>query len=302
MPLYPVTAGIAGAALAITGLWWNDQGIEGLFMSGRVWTDWELWRALTSTLPHVDLLHLAFNLYWFWVFGTVLERVYGHLRFAGIVVLLALISSLAEFMVLEGGVGLSGVGYGLWGLLCVLEKSDLRFAGTVDAKTSRLFVIWFFLCIVFTISKVMPVANVAHGIGAVTGVLLGLVLTRPQPLKGSALAGLAGILMLTIVGSTVLWPWINHSEYAALEIEHAGWEALSRNDNTNAMRWLELATRRSSGRSDAWYDLGIAYHRLGHYGEAAAAYDHAAQMEGATSDMKLTAEAMKIYLIKGDRR
>ena len=35
-----------------------------LFMAGEVSTRWELWRALTSTLPHVNVFHLVFDLYW----------------------------------------------------------------------------------------------------------------------------------------------------------------------------------------------------------------------------------------------
>src|SRR5688500_53326 len=135
---YPVCAGVAVLALAITVLWWSGTNIDGFTMDAQVWERWELWRALTNTLPHTHLLHLAFNLYWFWVFGTVMEEIYGHLRFAGIVLLLAFGSALADFSLSSGGVGLSGVGYGLWAMLWILQKRDARFAGTVDGKTSRL--------------------------------------------------------------------------------------------------------------------------------------------------------------------
>src|SRR5690348_7485629 len=145
---YPVTTSVAAAALVVTGLWWSGQEIDWLVTNVRVWEKWELWRALTSTLPHVNFYHLAFNLYWFWVFVTLVERVYGHLRFAGVVALLALGSSLAEFSLSEGGVGLSGVGYGLWGMLWVLNRRDPRFAGAVDRETTRIFAAWFLVCIV----------------------------------------------------------------------------------------------------------------------------------------------------------
>ncbi len=174
IPRYPVTAAVAIFAIVVTGLWWSGESIEAFFMDVRVWERWELWRAFTSTLPHANFIHLAFNLYWLWVFGAVLENVYGHLRFAGIVLLLALASGLAEFSIFYGGVGLSGVGYGLWGMLWVLERRDARFAGTVDSQTSRTFVIWFFICIGLTVAEILPVGNVAHGAGAVMGALLGL--------------------------------------------------------------------------------------------------------------------------------
>src|SRR5580658_4847648 len=86
---YPVTAGVGLAAAAVTGWWWSAGNIHALLTDESVWEKWEVWRAFSSTLPHVSLLHLGFNLYWLWVFGTVLERVYGPWRVAAIYLLLA---------------------------------------------------------------------------------------------------------------------------------------------------------------------------------------------------------------------
>src|SRR5262249_37450549 len=98
---YPVTAGIAAAAIIVTVLWWTGTDVmEWAGTDLRVWYRFEIWRHLTSTLPHANIFHLAFNLYWWWTFGTFLERTYGHLKFIGIVALLALSSSQAEFTVL----------------------------------------------------------------------------------------------------------------------------------------------------------------------------------------------------------
>ena len=54
---YPVTAGVALAAIAVTGIWWSGQNIDGFVMNSRVCTNYELWRALTCTLPHVNFFH-----------------------------------------------------------------------------------------------------------------------------------------------------------------------------------------------------------------------------------------------------
>ena len=134
---YPVTAALIAAALTVTGIWWSGHDIEGLFMTSLVWEKLELWRAFTSTLPHVDFFHLAFNLYWLWIFGTFLEKCYGHIRLVGIFALLAFTSSTGEFIFLDGGVGLSGIGYGLWGLLWALEKNDPAFHGVLDLVNSE---------------------------------------------------------------------------------------------------------------------------------------------------------------------
>ena len=243
VPHYPVTAGVAAAALIVTGMWWSGQDIDSFVMNVRVWANWELWRALTSTLPHVNFVHLAFNLYWLWTFGTLVERVYGHLKCAGIFLLLAFGSSLAEFSLFYGGVGLSGVGYGLWGMLWVLEKRDARFADAVDYQTSQLFVFWFFLCIVLTVANVMPVGNVAHGVGAGLGALLGLAMSSKGAMRQKSIAGLVAVLALCLTGATVFWPWVNLSAYAQPEVERMGLEAMNRDDNANAEKLLEIAVR-----------------------------------------------------------
>jgi membrane associated rhomboid family serine protease len=296
VPRYPVTAGTGLAALTVTGLWWSGGSMDGFVMNAQVWEKWELWRALTSTLPHTGIFHLGFNLYWLWVFGTLLERVYGHLKFAGIVLLLAFGSMLAEFTLFAGGVGLSGVGYGLWGMLWALERHDARFAGSVDNQTSRLFVIWFFLCIALTITNVMPVANMAHGVGAGMGVLLGLAASGKGSLKWKSSAGLAAVLILVLAGSTVFWPRVNLSKSAQPEVEEAGLKALDRDDVPRAVKLLETSAHMRGAPARAWYNLGIAYQRLGNYERALAAFEHAAEMPGATSNYQKIVEETRAFL------
>lgn len=298
VPRYPVTAFVAGVAIAATGLWWSGRNVDALMMDVRVWDKLELWRAFTSTLLHVNVVHLAFNLYWLWVFGTVVERVYGHVKTFGIYLLLAFGSALAEFSFLSGGVGLSGVGYGLWGLLWVLERRDARFAGTVDRQTSQTFVIWFFACIVMTITDVMPIANIAHGVGAVMGMLLGLAMSSQGKLKWNGYAGLAAVLAVGVLGSTLLWPSINFSRAAQAEVEYTGWKALESDENERAEKLLELSTRMRGARPTwyAWYNLGIARQRLKKYDTAIAAYEHAAQMPGAPTEAREAVQELKAYL------
>ncbi|NQU19823.1 MAG: hypothetical protein HQ567_00960, partial [Candidatus Nealsonbacteria bacterium] len=66
--------------------------------------------------------------------------------------------------------------------------------------TVNLFVIWFFVCIVLTQLELMRVANIAHGAGAIFGVLYGLALydTRLRK-RWIAVAAIATLLVLATV-------------------------------------------------------------------------------------------------------
>jgi membrane associated rhomboid family serine protease len=175
---FPVAGGVGLLAAAVTVLQMNGRSIEPLTMSSAAFHG-EPWRFFTCILPHADFLHLAFNVYWLWVFGALVESVYGHARTLGIVLLLGAGSMAAEYALFHGGIGLSGVGYGLFGLLFVLGGRDRRFLGAVDEQTTKVFVGWFFVCIVTSALHVFPVANVAHGVGALLGGLLGEALAPP---------------------------------------------------------------------------------------------------------------------------
>jgi len=115
LPKYPVTAGTVLLAIGVTIAWWSKVDISPLFETAMIRRG-EIWRLFTSAFPHTGILHLAFNVYWIWVFGTLAEEVYGHLKTAALLALFAFGSGSFEFALAAGGVGLSGVGYGLFGL------------------------------------------------------------------------------------------------------------------------------------------------------------------------------------------
>jgi len=94
---FPVTSGTAAVAIGVTLYWWTNHPIDALTMSDAAWRGGEVWRWLSPVFPHVDLLHLAFNLYWLWIFGSVLEREWGWAGTLGALVLLGVGSNAAEF-------------------------------------------------------------------------------------------------------------------------------------------------------------------------------------------------------------
>jgi membrane associated rhomboid family serine protease len=294
-PHYPVTSAIAAGAIVVSVMRWSGQDVDASYMDYNVWDRWQLWRALTATFPHGDAFHLLFNLYWLWTFGTLIERGFGHLKSAAIYLLFAFGSMLADFAVSNGGIGLSGVGYGLWGMLAVLERHDFRFADAVDRQTNQIFIGWFFLCIVLTVTGWLPVANVAHGVGAVLGMLLGLAVAGEGAARWTSRAGLVVLMVMILLGSTVFWPRVNLSGNAVIGIEYAGIQALARNNVSHGVNLLEIAVKKKNAAAHTWYNLGVAYSQAGRDRDAAAAFEHAAQMPDADDEMKAAARAERLH-------
>ena len=142
LPRYPVVGGLALLSIAVSLAWWTKAvditplGLSPMMRQGQ------LWRLLTPILPHVNPVHLLFNVYWLWVFGTLVEEEFGHARTTGIILLLAVGSCAADYAFTHGGVGLSGVNYGFFGLLWVLSRHHPDFEEAVDQNTIVLMVAW----------------------------------------------------------------------------------------------------------------------------------------------------------------
>ena len=60
-PKYPVIVGVGLLATAVTLAWWAGADISPLFASGYIRRG-QFWRLFTTIFPHLNILHLAFNL------------------------------------------------------------------------------------------------------------------------------------------------------------------------------------------------------------------------------------------------
>lgn len=269
-PHYPVIAGTALLSIGVTVAWWAGVDVSPLFETAMIRRG-ELWRLVTSIFPHVSVLHLMFNVYWLWVFGPLIEEVYGHAKAAGLVLLFAVVPNALEYAFASGGVGLSGVGYGLFGLIWVLSKRDERFHDAIDQRTIQLFVGWFFLCIVLTVANILPVGNIAHGSGAVIGALTGFAITLPER-RVTIAASLGVILAFSLWAATIGRPRVNLSQAPGDAEAKAGYDALMAGRNQDAAEWLRQAVSAEPKNDNYWTNLGVAYLRLGNESEALAAY------------------------------
>lgn len=278
------------AAVVATAWWWWGGDISMLTVDYRVWQG-QVWRLLSSALPHVDIYHLVFNLYWLVVFGRRVEEAFGARITAFWLALFAAGSAAAEYALAQGGVGLSGVGYGLFAFLWVLSKRDARFAGSVNTQTAQLFALWFFLCIALTYADVWQVANVAHAAGAGLGVLGGLVMAPPVGHQRQLAAGaLVFALVAALIAGGWARPYVNFTDAVGRELAYQGYEALQRGDNRAAIAALEAAVRQPTAEAGWWHNLGIAYQRESRDREAEQAYRRAVQLDPTDSDARAALE------------
>jgi hypothetical protein len=216
------------------------------------------------------------------------ERNYGHLRTALLVLVLAVGSSSLDFAFAQGGVGLSGVGFGLFGFLYVLSQHDERFKDSLDKRTVSLFVGWFFICIFTTATHIFNVANVAHAAGAALGLLTGYAVVLPA--RRTLIAVSIGVLILFgFCGATFGRPNINFSSQGGYEEARWGYDALIANRNQDAIRWYRDAVRYQPKIASFWFNLGIAYQRSNDQKAASAAYQRAYQLAPTNSKYAETA-------------
>jgi len=246
----------------------------------------EYWRLVTSVLPHGGVMHLVFNVYWMWTLGTLIEETYGPFRTGLLVIVLAAGSGAFQFGLESGGIGLSGVVYGLFGLLWVLEGKDPRFSGVIDKRTVQVFVGWFFFCIVLTYFNFMAVGNIAHGSGAVLGVLIGFASVESEYRKLASL-GSVSVFLFGLWCATLGRPYVNFSRGGGYEEGEWGYDALTNGRYEEAAHWFRDATIYRPKIAEFWYDLGMAEDRSNHPAESLAAYHKAADLDDAGAQIMI---------------
>jgi membrane associated rhomboid family serine protease len=276
LPRFPVIGGVSLLAIAVTVAGTAGRSFSALAQSPLMMHG-QPWRLLTSALPHVGAFHLMFNVYWMWVFGTLIEDVFGHVWTLAIIALLAAGSGAAEYAVLAGGVGLSGVGYGLFGMLWVLSKKDARFADAVDRNTVVTFIAWFFFCIALTVSGAMPIGNIAHGAGWVMGMLLGLAIASRKGRIGYA-AALVVLTVAAITGATVGRRYVNFSAARGEDEAGLGYDSLVAGQYDEAIYWYRHAVALNANQASWWYNLGLSYEDSKRYAEAFPCYERAVSL------------------------
>ena len=137
----------------------------------------ELWRLLTPSFLHFSLPHLIFNLVIAFEFGRRAESVLGSVGFGLLVLVLALVSNLAQFFVVPTPLfgGLSGVNYGLVGLVAARLVRDPHEARWRTPPALIVLLVVSLVLFSFGFGELLgiQIANAAHWGGFLTGLIVG---------------------------------------------------------------------------------------------------------------------------------
>lgn len=149
----------------------NNVVFSALHFPAESGQQWQLWRWVSHALLHFSVLHIVFNLLWWWQFGGDIEKRLGSFKLLQLFLLASAFSGAGQYWV-EGANfgGLSGVVYALVGYLWMLGWRAPQLGLAIQKPLVAFMLVWLILGFV---QPFMAIANSAHLAGLVVGVLLG---------------------------------------------------------------------------------------------------------------------------------
>ena len=139
----------------------------------------EPWRLLTPMLMHFSFIHILFNMLWLRDLGRIIEAAHGS-RYLGVFVLVcAVISNIAQYEIGQNPMfaGMSGVVYGLLGLVWLRGRLDPWVGYGLSTSTMQFMMIWFVLGFISNFGGV-GIANWCHTFGLLFGLGWALVANK----------------------------------------------------------------------------------------------------------------------------
>lgn len=161
---------------------------EAGLINGALVADGQWWRIITSAFIHLGLLHIGFNMYVLYLYGPVVERMYGPIEYGLIYLLCAAGGSILTILVDPGqfAAGASGAIFGIIGLLFVVGRRHHAILGPQARRMLAGMGGYLVFLLIFTF--VVPgISWTGHLGGLAVGAVLGYVL---PPTGVATLAGL----------------------------------------------------------------------------------------------------------------
>ena len=135
-------------------------------------TDWQAWRYVTPAFIHFSVLHLVFNLLWWWYLGGQIEQRLGSGKLFILLIVGAALPNIAEFFASGPRFGgLSGVVYALLGYSWLRTRLQPDCGLAMPPALMGFMLVW--LVLGFFDMLGTPTANMAHLVGLLVGLAQG---------------------------------------------------------------------------------------------------------------------------------
>ena len=131
----------------------------------------EVWRLFAPIFIHYGLLHLVFNMMWFYQLGSMIEARQSSLFLLMFIAVSAVFSNVAQYAFNSHEAsfgGMSGIVYALAGYVWIRGKYDRSSGLYLSPQNVAILLIWLVVCYTGIIG---PVANTAHVVGLLTGMI-----------------------------------------------------------------------------------------------------------------------------------
>ena len=220
--VFLVDAGLSGfAGISLFGN--GGPLVERALVFGPAVAAGEWWRIFTSAFVHLGLLHIAFNMYALYLFGPIIEQMYGHLEYLVAYLLCAAGGSVLTILATPdaAAAGASGAIFGLLGMAFVVSRRHHVMIGprarAIVSQAGTLLV--FNLILTFSIRGISWTGHVG---GLVVGMVIGWLLAPSQvatlggmwrapdgtSLAGRTPIGLRAAAYLLVAGLLAVGTWV----------------------------------------------------------------------------------------------
>jgi membrane associated rhomboid family serine protease len=221
------------------------------------------WGLITSAFVHIELWHIAMNVFWLWVLGSAMEQSVGPVKFLAFMLAAAFVSSGVELATGDVGIGLSGVGYAIFGFGWISRDRLPELKRVVPDRVVSMFLIWLVACFPLTMLGILRVANAAH----VSGLLFGMAIAAVFVLRYRLLLTAPGLaLLLACAVVPLFWaPWSREWVSAQAGIAH------TQHDYPRAVALYRRSLQMGGDRTWAWHNLAVIYgytHDASNYADA----------------------------------
>ncbi len=234
---------------------WATLSKYGYLSPNDIWNG-KYWGLITSVFVHTQLWHVAFNVYWLWILGGALERSIGHVNWLLFFIAAAVVSSGIQFGISGStGIGLSGVGYAMFGFMWTARDRYPEFQQILTKQIIVLFSGWLIFCVIASLLHMMDVGNGAHISGLLFGAGVAAIFTLKSKIRFISLG--MGVLILCALLPLFWCPW--SAQWVGIQ----GYKAHVKHDYEKAIinyqRSLELGADPQwalSSIAEAYSDMG----------------------------------------------